>query len=309
MTGTLSRPGALILPLLLLFASLASAATVQPVTGLRQGFEHSLAYGTPIHRDPALYVISSLEGDELSADVYAVIGQSYERFRATLTEVDNWCEFVPVNLNIKSCVYDQRQGEGDTRISFYVGRKFYQPPEDAHILQYAFQVRMSRPDFLDILLYAEEGPLGTRGYRIHIQAMPYQGRTLVRFNTAYKQSLVSSLATKTYLNTLGRDKVGFTVVDHDEQGQPIYNRGIHAVIERNVMRNYLALKAYLETLDLPPQARYEARIQYWYDETMRYRTQLYELERDEYLAAKRREYQNQRQLQAGINQGITVSRK
>ena len=73
--------------------------------------------------------------------------------------------------------------------------------------------------------------------------------------------------------------------------------GVRGTIERNTMRYYLALQAVLETRDLPPDDRFEASIRSWFALTERYRPQLYEMEREEYLQAKRREHINQLRLQ------------
>ena len=69
------------------------------------------------------------------------------------------------------------------------------------------------------------------------------------------------------------------------------------IIERNIMRYYLSLIAFLDTAHLSHDERFEARINTWFDLTENYATQLHELERDEYLQAKRQERHNQLWLQ------------
>jgi hypothetical protein len=68
------------------------------------------------------------------------------------------------------------------------------------------------------------------------------------------------------------------------------------MVERNAMRYYLAVVAYLGTLSLPSHERFEKRLADWFTFTERHTRQLHELEWTEYLAVKRREYA---QLQAG----------
>ena len=55
-----------------------------------------------------------------------------------------------------------------------------------------------------------------------------------------------------YLATIGRDKVGFSIVGSRADGQPVYVHGTRGVIERNTMRYYVAIEAYLSTMALPP---------------------------------------------------------
>ena len=85
--------------------------------------------------------------------------------------------------------------------------------------------------------------------------------------------------------TIGSDKVGVTSTSKDAAGQPEYVGGVRGVVERNTMRYYLAIDAYM---DAPKQL--EPRLAAWFDSTERYARQLHEVERDDYLAMKRNEY-------------------
>lgn len=89
-----------------------------------------------------------------------------------------------------------------------------------------------------------------------------------------------------YLATAGRDKVGFSIVGRPADGVPQYVRGAHSAIERNTMRYYLAIEAYLGALSLPAPQRFDMRLAVWYAGVERYPRQLHDLERDEYLALK-----------------------
>jgi hypothetical protein len=83
---------------------------------------------------------------------------------------------------------------------------------------------------------------------------------------------------KSYLAGAGRDKRGFSV-DGGERG----------VVERSAMRYYLAVEAYLESLDAPAEQRLEARLRNWYAAIARY-PQLHEaVGAEEYIEMKRRE--------------------
>ena len=105
--------------------------------------------------------------------------------------------------------------------------------------------------------------------------------------------MAGRLAMQAYLGTVGRDKVGFTVVGRQADGQPRYVGGMRGVVERNTMRYYLAIEAFLGALSAPPQARLEKRLRDWFAAVERYPRQLHEMEQDEYLAMKRKEYLRQ----------------
>jgi hypothetical protein len=70
-------------------------------------------------------------------------------------------------------------------------------------------------------------------------------------------------------------------------GPPGLVGGVRGVMERNTMRYYLAIEAFLGALAAPPQARFEKRIRDWFAASERYPLQLHELDRAEYLGMKR----------------------
>lgn len=63
---------------------------------------------------------------------------------------------------------------------------------------------------------------------------------------------------------------------------------MRGAIERNTMRYYLAIEAYLGSLSLPPAQQQEYRLTNWFAATERY-PQLYEITRQQYLSMKRDE--------------------
>ena len=69
----------------------------------------------------------------------------------------------------------------------------------------------------------------------------------------------------------------------------MYVGGVRGVVERNTMRYYLALEAYLDTLDAPAAGRVEKRLRAFHAGLERYPRQAHELELAEYLEIKRRD--------------------
>jgi hypothetical protein len=282
------RPAPARLLILLLFAlafSLpASAVDSRPQpTGLYAATRAELA-------SLPLTVRSEERGELLTAEVEGRLAIPFAE-AAALGDPAAWCDFLPLTLNVKSCTWSQ-DAEGVV-LSIYAGRKTFQPPEAATRLDYHIRVEESSPQRLRILLEAAEGPLGIRDSRIELAAAPAGAGTALRLVSSYKSSLRSRLATDTYLSTLGREKVGFSAAGEG----PRLVRGVKGMIERNAMRYYLALQAYLDTRALPEAQRFEARLRAWFGLSERYRRQLHEVEEGEYLAAKRRERQEQARLQ------------
>ena len=241
---------------------------------------------------------SSEIDNRLSADVYVEIKRPFEEVATVLSNPNSWCEFMQLNLNIKSCT--SQQNPGQTALTFYAGRKHYQAPETAYQLNYHYQVSTLTSNYMKVVLDADKGPFGTRDYRIIVEATPIETATFVRIHSSYQTSFSSRLGTQAYLATLGQSKLGFSIEGKTATGKPVYITGIRGIIERNVMRYYLALKAYFDTAHLSYDERFEARINTWFDLSENYATQLHELERDEYLQAKRQEWTNQLRLQQSL---------
>ncbi len=95
----------------------------------------------------------------------------------------------------------------------------------------------------------------------------------------------SQFALTAYLATLGRDKVGFSPADNARG----LVGGLRGVAERNTMRYYLAIDAYLGSLATAQPQQLERRLATWFDATERYARQLHEVARDDYLRMKRNE--------------------
>jgi hypothetical protein len=232
----------------------------------------------------------------LRGDVYCVIEHRFDTVADVLGQPRNWCDIASLHLNIKACTY-KRSGNKQLLV-VYSGRKFYQPPEEVYKLEYEYRILMKQSEYLRISLAADKGPLRTKDYRIELESVPLdEWKTLIHFSYAYKYGLFASMAMEAYLRTLGHDKVGFSVVNTDSEGNDIYISGTRGAIERNVVRYYFAIQAYMDTLRLPEEERFHKRIRRWYDLTEQYPRQLFEMDKEEYLACKIMEHENQLMLQ------------
>lgn len=247
-------------------------------------------YGEP------LIVQSQENGGPLNAEIVALVDYRFGALTQALGTLPNWCEFIPLHPNVKSCVYHEQSK--DVGLTLYLGRKYFAAPANTHPLKYRYRLIHQTENYLSVALNAEKGPLDSRDYRIHLEAMPVDDKSFIKMRISYRPKTMSKLATTTYLATLGHNKVGFSVIGNDDAGQPIFVKGVRGIIERNVMRYFLALKAYMQNLHLPRAEQFEARINTWFDMTQGYRRQLYEMEKIDYISAKMRERGNQLVLQS-----------
>jgi hypothetical protein len=271
-------------------AAANSAATLLAKYGALQNQLRHNQFQKPLFMDS-----NEISGSAM-ADVYALIDHPFATVDAALNDPAHWCDILILHLNIKYCRASVA-GQGSA-LKVNIGRKYDQPLDESYQVEFAYGVATRAPDYLQVRLNADEGPLSTSNYRIMLEAAPLEGgQTFIHLSYSYSYGLVGRLAMQAYLATLGRGKVGFTVTGKQSDGLPLYIGGIRGAVERNTMRYYLAVEAYLGALSAPPQAQLEKRFRDWFAATERYSLQLYEMEQDEYLAMKRKEYVRQ---QAGL---------
>lgn len=239
-----------------------------------------------------LYLESLEAGGRLKGDIYTQIEQPFGEVAPALQGMDHWCGILILHLNVKGCRASSPKA-GDT-LSVSIGRKFDQPLGDAYGFEFLYRVVTASADYLQVVLSADEGPLGTSAYRVVLEVVPLDARrSFLHLSYAYAYGMTARLAMQGYLGTIGRNKVGFSVTGHTADGRPLHIGGMRGVIERNTMRYYLAIEAYLGALSAPAAQQAEKRLNAWFDSVERYPAQLHEMERGEYLDMKHREIARQ----------------
>ncbi|MEO8171043.1 MAG: hypothetical protein ABI575_09305 [Oxalobacteraceae bacterium] len=229
---------------------------------------------------------------QLKGDIYALVDYPFGAVNQALRDPSQWCEALILHLNTKYC--QASQSKAGNMLAVSIGKKNYQPLDQAHRVDFAFGVAASTPEYFDIRLNAKQGPLGTSDYRIRLEAVSVQGdKTFLHLTYSYATNFAARFAMQAYLATIGSDKVGFTITGERSGGRPDYIGGVRGVVERNTMRYYLAIDAYLGALSAPPAQQFEKRLQSWFASTENYPRQLHEVDRASYLDMKRREYLRQ----------------
>lgn len=285
------------------FIVLASLGSVPAVTSaatfesLSQRYQKYLAWDKYRRSEEEPFFLEASETDDaFQARIGAIFeGVTFDRFSTALSDARQWCELVILHLNVKGCTaIDKADPPG---IVFYAGRKEYQALDDAEVLELSFEAQ-SAERVLNVSMFAEEGPYDTYDYQLAVHAIPVPEGVYAEFRIGQRFGEIALRLGTLYLKTLGRNKVGFSVVKRDKEGEPVYVRGRRGVVERNAVRYLIALDVFFATEDLAQEVRFERRARMWFDETYRYRTQLYELRRSKYLEFKKKEYANQSVRQA-----------
>ena len=234
-------------------------------------------FGRPLH------VESREESGGQQGDIYAILEMPFREVAPALQDDNGWCAILILPPNVKHC-------ESHRALALYVARKPQNRLEDAYRVELRYELAAATAEYLRVALSAPTGPFGTKDYRIRLEAAPLDARrTFVHLSYSYGLGMAARIAMQGYFATSGRDKVGFTVVDRLPDGRPVYVDGARGLVERNAMRYYLAVEAYLQSLGTPPAERLETRLRDWYAAVERYPQLDEDVNREEYLRMKRRE--------------------
>ena len=238
-----------------------------------------------------LFLESVESANTISSTVYAVLDSPFSTVSATFKKPANWCEVLILHVNTKYC--QATINANPITLTVNIGKKTPQPLTDAFQLQFSYRLSASTSNYLAIQLHADDGPLSTTDYQMVLQAVPLpEGKTFMNLRYSYDYGLAGRLAMQVYLATIGRGKVGFTKRSQDPDSA--YVGGMRGTIERNTMRYFLAIEAYLESLKRPADQQFNTRLQYWFDATEQYPQQLHEVDRSSYFEMKKAEYKRQR---------------
>lgn len=251
------------------------------------------------------FVIGAKVSDGNAAgEVYGVLPYPMHSLATVLTSTKHWCNATIIHINIKACTTNH-PAKGSPVVTLYVGDEDYTEPELAEKIQYRFKVHTNNSDYIHITLSANTGPIDTGSSSIDIKAVKLDDKnSLVSLDYSMYIGTFTRALLKTYLSTLGRNKVGFTETDDSTALTPKYIGGIPGVMERNTMRYYFAFDAYLATLQEPENNQFPAALNHWFNYTEKYKKQLYEIDRLEYIKRKNKEKQNQLLLQAKKSDSI-----
>ena len=260
-----------------------ASALLEKHAALEKQFSQTV-FGRP------LVLESFEETGSVTGNAYAVLDASFNTVSTTFKGPTHWCEVMILHINTKYCRATTEKSPAILRVN--IGKKTPQELEDTFALEFAMRQVSASSRYLAVQLNAEKGPLGTNNYRIELQAVPLpSGKTFMHLRYAYGYGLAGRLAMQGYLTTVASSKVGFTYLNGEQKQH--YIGGMRGAVERNTVRYYLAIEAYLASLSHPPAQQFNARLEQWFDATEQFPQQLREMDRNSYLTMKRSEYLRQ----------------
>ena len=239
-----------------------------------------------------LYLDSAESPNHLRGDIYALVDYPFATVNEALDGPAHWCDVLILHLNTKYC--HASANTAPTMLAVSIGKKSFEEVDQASRVEFAYSIASATPEYFDVLLKGEKGPMGTSDYRIELEAVALPGdKTFLHLTYSYAYNFAGRIAMQAYLATAGSGKVGFTTTGAQSGRGPDYIGGVRGVVERNTMRYYLAIDSYLGALSSPAAEQLEKRLQSWFSATELYSRQLHEVDRATYLDMKRREYLRQ----------------
>jgi hypothetical protein len=272
---------------------MASAAVNQnPAEALRSyydRFREQLSHNQ-FHR-PIVLEATELP-NSLKGDIFAVVTHSFATVQSAFSVPANWCDVLILHPNNKYCHAATTLNSAE--LITFIGGKHDRPLANAFRVVFKYRVSARTADYFQVELSAENGPLHTSNYRILLEGVRLEdGQSFIHLAYSYSSNAIGRLAVKTYLATIGRGKVGFSIVGKDRDDKAVFISGLRGMVERNTMRYYLAIDAYLSASPGRSDEQLEKRLNAWFTATEKYPRQLNDIDRASYLRMKRNEYLRQ----------------
>ncbi len=245
---------------------------------------------------PGLFTIeSSVNNNTSRVDIYGVTSYPFNIVQSELLVPSNWCQIILSHHEIRACTYKKMN---DTwLLTIYNVNNFSKPLEAAYQMAFMYRISKLQPLYFDIVLTAQEGPSHSMDHQIRLEAMPIGNKkTFIHLHYSFNYSTLGYILMKMF----GGSKIGFSIIDTDRTGNPVYVKELRGTVERDVACHYLAILAYFDTLNIHVDQRFERRISRWIDLTTPFEKQLPEIKKQEYIGYKRQDWKNQQSLQSNL---------
>lgn len=266
---------------------------------------HELAKTLENSSSPVPFYIESSENKNGSySDIYGTINYPFEMVQHELIVPANWCDFLLPHPNVRTCTYETANGTWLLNVYYVI--KSSQPLDDAYQMKFLYRISALQSSYFDIALTAHEGPFHTREHQLGIEAIPIEkNKTFIHLRYSFSYSALGYFFLRL---KFGGSEIGFSTVGTDSSGSPVYAAGLRGQVERDLVFDYLAIVAYLGTLNAPSDQRFERRIGQWYDLTANFKKQFFQMKKEDYFTDKSEDRQNQQRLQCALNNQEIYSR-
>ena len=227
--------------------------------------------------------VESRDADgRMSGEIAGDLGHPFASIARRLIEPAAWCDVIVLHINVKGCA---AQGNA---VTVYSGRKFYEPLDRTYALRYTFRAVAVRPDYLRIELADRRKRAATAPATTNSCWRPCR-----RANARSSPCAMRSGRRSRAVSPPPRTWPPWAAASPDSRSSagtataaPNGSVASAASCERNAMRNFLALDAWLATCDARDA---ELTLRRMAALTGQYPAQLVEMPADEYVEMKQRE--------------------
>jgi len=125
----------------------------------------------------------------LRGDIYAIVKYPFGTVSAGLNNPDHWCDVLLLHINTKYCHAMLRPSGTTLRIN--IGKKTPEELADVARVELIYSVPAVTPEYLQIMLNAKDGPLGTSDYLILLEAVALpDAKTFLHLTYSYSMNFV-----------------------------------------------------------------------------------------------------------------------
>ena len=231
-------------------------------------------------------VLGSIDHEgQLGANLSVALEKSLSDISSVATSPQSWCEIILLLSNTKACKVLGTQSAPTLQVTAGTGKSV--DTAGASTSEFNFSIKEKDQDYLDVALVAPQGAMGMSNIHLVLQAVSLGAqKSYLRMRYTYSANWFGRLTMQTYLQTLGRGKVGFSKAPSSQ-----WIEGPRSVIERNTMRYFLGLECALEDGLPKNMGRFNRLAECWYSAVEQYPLQLHEMPHSEYLQMKTVEFQ------------------
>src|SRR5208283_1058058 len=242
------------------------------------------------------YVESSVNKNTSRVDIYGTIKYPFAIVQNELLIPPNWCRIVMSHPDIRAWTY--KKVNDAWLLNVYDVNKFSEPLEAAYLMKFVYRISKLEPLYFNVALTAQEGASSTKDHQFRFEAIKLKkNTTFIHLRYFFSYSSLEYFLAKIF----GSTRIGFSIIGSDSAGNPVYVEDIRGSVERDIACHYLAILAYFDTLGAHSDQQFERRVSQWYDLTVPFKKQLFEMKKDEYLKYKSRDWENQQRLQGDLN--------
>lgn len=220
-----------------------------------------------------------------SGVVLAVLPQPLANVAAAFRSAEALCGLLVLQLNVRACQPEPDNAGEQARIA--VGPARASLPGLVYQLPLTLLPQVDVDQHFSARFSAPAGPMGSSALQLQLEAVALgPGQTYLHIGYSQSSGMAARAATRLYLATAGRHKIGFSGNGADASGRKLPVDGERAALERNVMRHYLALLVHSSVQGGTPAVLLGKRLRAWHALTERHAAQLHELDLADYLAEK-----------------------